>query len=99
MFDDNCEKLELFGDLLHFMIKMQPETSERMKVTHFHILLRRVAQQTFRNINFINSQTLENVLVIIRRKYNKPGSKATTKHEMHRLVFHPATVKNPDFLK
>ena len=98
-FDGKSEKKELFEDLFHTMIKMQPEMSEQMKINHFHSLLRKNALQTFRNISTANRQTLEDVLVIFRRKYVKPESQATAKHKWHRLVFDPNTTKLPNFLE
>ena len=98
-FDGKSEKFELFEDLFHIMIKMQPEMTEQMKINHFHSLLRKNALQTFRNINSTNRQILEDVLVIFRRKYFKPESQATAKHKWHRLVFDPNTMKLPDFLE
>ena len=56
-FDGKSEKFELFEDLFHTMIKMQPEMTEQMKINHFHSLLRKNALQTFRNINSTNRQT------------------------------------------
>ena len=73
-FDRKSEKFELFEDLFHSMIKMQPAMTEQMKINHFHSLLQKGALQTFRNINSINCQTIEDVLVIFRRKYVKPES-------------------------
>ena len=78
-FDGKSEKFELFEDLFHTMIKMQPEMTEQ-KINQFHSLLRKNALQTFRNINSTNRQTLEDVLVLFRRKYVKPESQATAKH-------------------
>ena len=98
-FDGKSEKFELFKDLFHTMIKMQPEMTEQMKINHFHSLLKKNALQTFRNISSTNRQTLEDVLVIFRRKYVKPESQATVKHKWHRLVFDPNTIKLPDFLE
>ena len=98
-FDGKSEKFELFEDLFHTMIKKQPVMTEQMKINHFHSLLRKGALQTFRNKNSINRQTLEDVLVIFRRKYVKPESQATAKHKWHRLTFDPNTMKLPDFLK
>ena len=98
-FDGKSEKFELFEDLFNTMIKMQPEMSEQMKIIHFHSLLRKNALQTFRNISTANRQTLEDLLVIFRRKYVKPESQATAKHKWHRLVFDPNTTKLPDFLE
>ena len=58
-FDDKIEKFENFEDLIHKMIKIQPAMIKQMKINYFNSLLRNVALQTFRNINSINSQTLE----------------------------------------
>ena len=98
-FDGKTKKFELFEDLFHTMIKMQPAITEQMKINHFHSLLRKGALQTFRNINSTNRQTLEDVLVIFRRKYVKPEYQATAKHKWHRLIFDPNTIKLPDFLE
>ena len=98
-FDGKSEKFELFEDLFHTMIKMQPTMTEQMKINHFHSLLRKGASQTFRNINSNHRQTLEDVLVIFRRKYVKPESQATAKHKWHRLTFDPSTMELPDFLE
>ena len=96
-FNGKSEKFELFEDLFHPMIKMQPDMSEQMKIIHFHSLLRMNALQTFRNTSISNRQFLEDVLVILRRKYNKPESQATAKHKWYRRVFDPNTTKLPDF--
>ena len=39
IFDGKSEKLELFEDLFHTMIKRQPDMTEAMKINHFHSLL------------------------------------------------------------
>ena len=91
-FDGKNEKFELFEDLFHTRIKMQPAMTEQMKINHFHSLLRKGALQTFRDINSLNRQTLE-------EKNVKPESQATAKHKWHRLTFDPNTMKLPDFLK
>ena len=49
-FDGKSKKIELFEDLSHTMIKMQPEMSEHMKINHFNSLLRNNVLQTFKNI-------------------------------------------------
>ena len=98
-FDGKTENFELFKDLFLTMIKMQPAKTEQMRISHFHLLLRKGALQTFRNINSINRQTLEDVLVDSRRKYVKPESQATAKHKWHRLIFDPNTMKLPNFLE
>ena len=38
-FDGKSEKFELLEDLFHTMIEMLPDTSEQMKINHFHSLL------------------------------------------------------------
>ena len=98
-FDGKSEKFELFEDLFHTMIKMQPDMTETMKINNFHSLLRKNALQTFRNINTANRQTLEDILAVFRRKYVKPESQATAKHKWHKLVFDPNSMKLPDFLE
>ena len=98
-FDGKSEKFELFEDLFHTMIKMQPDMTEAMKNNHFHSLLRKNALQTFRNISSANRQTLEVVLAVFCRKYVKPELQATAKHKWHKLVFDPNTMKLPDFLE
>ena len=98
-FDGKSEKFELFEDLFHTMVKMQPEMTETMKINHFHSLLRKNALQTFRNISTANRQTLEDVLAVFRRKYVKPESQATVKHKWPKLVFDPNTMKLPDFFE
>ena len=99
IFDGKNEKLELFEDLFHTMLKMQPEMTEAMKINHFHAHLRKEALQTFRNISAVNKKTLDDVLIVFRRKYVKPESQATAKHKWHKLTFDPNTKSLPDFLE
>ena len=40
VFDGKNDKFELFEDLFHTMLKMQPEMTEAMKINHFHAHLR-----------------------------------------------------------
>ena len=98
-FDGKNEKFELFEDLFHTMLKMQPEMTEAMKINHFHAHLRKEALQTFRNISAVNKKTLDDVLIVFRRKYVKPESQATAKHKWHKLTFDPNTKSLPDFLE
>ena len=97
--DGKNEKFELFEDLFHTMLKMQPEMTEAMKINHFHAHLRREALQTFKNISAVNKKTLDDVLIVFRRKYVKPESQATTKHKWQKLTFDPNTKSLPDFLE
>ena len=99
IFDGKNEKFELFEDLFHTMLKMQPEMTEAMKINHFHAHLRKEALQTFRNISALNKKTLDDVLIVFRRKYVKPESQATAKHKWHKLTFDPNTKSLPDFLE
>ena len=99
IFDGKNEKFELFEDLFHTMLKMQPEMTEAMKMNHFHAHLRKKALQTFRNISALNKKTLDDVLIVFRRKYVKPESQATAKHKWHKLTFDPNTKSLPDFLE
>ena len=39
------------------------------------------------------------MLVIFRRKYERPESQATAKHKWHRLFFNPITMEMPDFVE
>ena len=99
IFDGKNENFELFEDLFHTMLKMQPEMTEAMKFNHFHAHLRKEALQTFRNISAANKKTLDDVLIVFRRKYVKPESQATAKHKWHKLTFDPNTKSLPDFLE
>ena len=99
IFDGKNEKFELFEDLFHTMLKMQPEMTEAMKINHFHAYLRKEALQTFRNVSAVNKKTLDDVLIVFRRKYVKPESQATAKHKWHKLTFDPNTKSLPDFLE
>ena len=99
IFDGKNEKFELFEDLFHTMLKMQPEMTETMKINRFHAHLRKEALQIFRNISASNKKTLGDVLIVFRRKYVKPESQATAKHKWHKLTFDPNTKSLPDFLE
>ena len=74
IFDGENEKFDLFEDLFHTMLKMQPEKMEAMKINHFHAHLRREALQTFTNISASNNKTLDDVIIVFRRKYVEPES-------------------------
>ena len=93
------EKFEYFEDLFHTTLRMQPALTEEMKINHFHAHLRGLALKTFKNIQRTPTTTLEDILVVFRRKYVKPESSASAKHSFHRLVFDPERQKLPDFLE
>ena len=99
IFHGKNEKFELFEDLFHTMLKMQPEMTEAIQINHFHANLRKEALQTFRNISALIKKTLDDVLIVFRRKYVKPESQATANHKWHKLTFDPNTKSLPDFLE
>ena len=45
------------------------------------------------------SKTLDDVLIVFRRKYVKPESQSTAKHKWHKLAFDHNTKSIPDFLE
>ena len=72
IFDSKSEKFELFEILFNTTVKMQPELKETMKTNRFHSLLQKNALQSFRNFNTNKKkQTLEDLLVVFKRKYHK----------------------------
>ena len=99
IFDRKNNKFELFEDLFHTMLKVQPEMTEAMKINHFHANLRKEALQTFRNISESNKKTLDDVLIVFRRKYVKPESQATAKHKWHKITYDPNTKSLSDVLE
>ena len=99
IFDGKNEKFEIFEDLFHTVLKMQPDMTEAMKSNHFHAHLRKEALQTFRNKSALNKKTLDDVLLVFRWKYVKPESQPTAKHKWHKLTFDPYTKSLPDFLE
>ena len=54
IFDGKNEKFELFEDLFHTLLKLQPKMTEAMKIMYFHAHLRKEALQTFRNLSASN---------------------------------------------
>ena len=80
------EKVEYFEDLFHTTLKMQPHLTEDMKINHFHAHLRGLALKTFKNIQRTSTTTLEDILVVFRRKYVKPKSSASAKPRFDRLI-------------
>ena len=87
------------SNLFHTTLRMQPALTEEMRINHFHAHLRGLALKTFKNIQRTPTTTLEDILLVFRRKYVKPESTASAKHSVHRLVFDPEHQKLPDFLE
>ena len=55
--------------------------------------------KTFENIQRTSTTTLEDILVVFRRKYVKPESSASAKHRFHCLTYNPERQKLPNFLE
>ena len=97
-FDGKSEKFELFEDLFQTSLKIHNQLTEQDKIYFFHSLMRGDALQTFKNISSPNRENLTEILTVFRRKYVKPQSRATAKHNFQQLVFNPANQKLIDFL-
>ena len=71
------QKLELFDDLFHTMLKMQPEMTEVMQINDFHAHSRKVALQMFRSETYVH-QT-EKLLMTSKLYFDKNMSKQNHK--------------------
>ena len=78
---------------------MQPHLTEEMKINNLHAHLRGLALNTFKDIQRTSTTTLEDILVVFRRKYVKPESSASAKHRINRFMFQPENQKISDFLE
>ena len=81
------------------MFKVQPVMRKPMKVNNFRAFLLKKALQTIRNTNASNKRTLEVVPLKFRKKYMRPGSRATAKHKWYILFFDQNTKSLSDFLE
>ena len=97
-FDGKSEKLELFEGLFQTSLKIHNQFTEEDKRNYFHSLMLGDALQTFKNIGNRSRGNLTDILTVFRRKYVKPQSMATAKHNIQQLVFNPAKQKLIDFL-
>ena len=70
-----------------------------MEINHFHAHLRKEALQTSKNISLPNSKTLDDALIVFRRKNVEPESQATGKHKWPKHTFDPNTKSLSDFLE
>ena len=98
LFDGNSEKFEPFEDISQTNLKNHNQLTEDDRIIYFHSLMKGDALQIFKNINGPTRENLGEILAVCRRKYVKPQSTATAKHEFHKLVFNPANQKLVDFL-
>ena len=71
------------------MLKMQPELTAVVKIQHFHVHLRKEVLQILRNSSASNRKTVDDKLLLFRRRYVKPEPQATAKHKRHELTFDP----------
>ena len=99
IFDCKNEQFELFEDLIHTLLKRQPEMTIAININQFNAHLRKEALQTFRTISASNKKTLDDVLIMFRRKDVKPESQATAKRKWHKLTFDGNTKWLSDFLE
>ena len=97
-FDGKSEKLKVFEDLFQTRLKIHNQLTEEDKKNYFHSLMRGDALQIFKNITSPNRENMRETLTVFRRKYVKPQSMATAKHEFQRLVFNCADQKLINFL-
>ena len=79
-FDGKSEKFGLFENLFQRSLKNHNQLTEQDKINYFHSLMRGDALQTFKNIPRPNTENSGEILTVFRRKYVKPQSKATVKH-------------------
>ena len=54
--DGKNKKFEVSEDLLHTMLKMQPEMAQAMKTNHIHAHLQKEALQTFKKYKCIKQE-------------------------------------------
>ena len=80
-FDGKSEKFELFKDLFQTSLEIHNQLTEEDRIIYFHSLMRGDALQTFKNINDRSRENLGESLAVLRKKYVKPQSMATTKHK------------------
>ena len=97
-FDRKSEKFELFEDLFQTSLKIHNELTESDRINYFRCLTRGDALQTFKNLNGPTRENLGEILAVFRRKYIKPQSMATAKHNFQKFVFNPANQKLVNFL-
>ena len=62
IFGGKIDEFELFEDLFHTMLEMQPEKTEAMKINNYHAHLRKGPLHLFRNISASNKKFPDDVL-------------------------------------
>ena len=61
------ENFEVFEDLFHILLEMQPEMTETMEIKNLHADQQKEALQAFGNISASNKKTLDDVLIVFPR--------------------------------
>ena len=97
-FDGKLEKFELFEDLFRNNIKMYPHLTEIQKINYFHSLLRGDALKAFRNIEDSRKDSLDEIMMIFKRRFGDYLSMAKARCEWDALKFDPSTQKLHEFL-
>ena len=97
-FDGKSEKFELFEDFFQMSLKIHNQLTEDDRIHNFHSLMRGDALQTFKKINGPTRDNVGEILAVFQKRYVKPQSMATAKHEFQKLVLTPANQKLVDFL-
>ena len=96
--DGKSEKFELHEDFFQTSLKIHNQLTEEDRINYFHSFMRGDALQTFKNVKGPTRENLAEILAIIRWKYVKPQSMATTKHKFQKIVFNSAEQNLVDFL-
>ena len=98
IFDGQNEKFELFENLFHIMLTLQPEMTEAMKINHFLAYLRKEALKMFRKINTSNKKALDDLLIGFH-KISQSRNTSSSKHKWHKLTFDLNTKPLSEFLE
>ena len=93
------EKFELFVHPFHTMTESYQKGEKNCELTTFMLIHGKKALQTFGNKSASNTKTLDDLLIVLQRKYVKPESQATAKHKGHKLTLDPNTKSLSDILK
>ena len=80
-FDGKSKKFELLEVLFQISLKIHNQLTEEDKMNYFNSLMRGDGLQTFKNITRPNRENLGETMTVFRRKYVKPQSMPTAKHE------------------
>ena len=85
-------------DFFQLSLKIHNQLTEEDRINYFHSLMKGDALQTFKNINDPTRKNLGKILAVFQRKYVKPQSMATAKHNFQKRAVNPANQNLVDFL-